>query len=108
MKPQKKVNYSKIIQSFLKACGFECIDSGGFCEFLKEIKGDDLYVYQINGEDISQITTPNELVIFSENGKDPDKTPMYRYCKEYPNFKSMVEGESKRGIDFSKGNIKTL
>lgn len=106
---KKRVKTSKDIRSFLKACSFEpCTSGNGCCEYLKEISGDNLYVYQINAEAITDILFVDEKVFFSENGKDPSITPMYRYSVEYPNLKAMVEEETKRGIDFSGGLEKWL
>lgn len=102
---RKIVKTQKQIRTFLMDCGFEPAwpTGHGLQSYMKEIKGDHLYEYQINGCDISDIETIDEIVFFTENGIDPDKTPMYRYSVEYPNLKAMVEAESKRGIDFSRG-----
>lgn len=105
VKVKKIIKTKKDIQTFLITCGFERFNSiySGVCEYLKDIQGDDIYVYQINGEGITDIESPDEMVIFCENGKNPSITPMYRYSKEYQNLKAMVEAESNRGIDFSGG-----
>lgn len=102
---KKEIKTQKDIRQFLIDCGFDPLwsDEHVLQEYLKEIKDDDLYVYQINGDGISDIENLDDTVYFSENGKDPSITPMYRYSAEYPNLKAMVEAESKRGIDFSKG-----
>lgn len=108
-KKKQKIKDNKGIQKFLAICGFARISyNGTFCEYHKEIKGDDIYDYQINGLDISDIDTIDEPCIFSENGIEPSETPMYRYSQEYPDFRSMIKGESKRGVDFSKGLKKYL
>lgn len=103
----RSVKTGRQIETFLKAAGFTYLASkrdmanpyGSGCGcFVKEIKGNKDYVYQINGVGISEIESINEPVLFSENGCDPVKTPMYRYSKEYPDFYSMVRNESKRGV----------
>lgn len=99
---KKIVKTKKDIRSFLIASGFKpawCKESVTQ-EYIKPIADEDLYVYQINGEDITDIESLDEPVFFSENGKDPAETPMYRYSKQYPNLKAMVEGERKRGVVF--------
>lgn len=98
----KIITTKKNIRSFLIASGFKpawCKESVTQ-EYIKPIADEDLYVYQINGEDITDIESLEEPVLFSENGKDPIETPMYRYSEKYPNLKAMVDGEIKRGVIF--------
>lgn len=108
---KRMIKTPKSIVLFLRDCGFDCGHSkqdgknpyaSGICEFWKEIKGDDKYCFQINGEGLSEIKSVNEPVYFSINGKDPSITPMYKRCTLYPNFKSLIESENKL-VDFSKG-----
>lgn len=105
VKARKIIKTQKDIRTFLIDCGFKPAWSEGnwLQAYMKKIKDEDLYEYQINGCDISDIETLDETVFFTENGIDPSITWMYRYSEEYPNLKAMVEAETKRGIDFSGG-----
>lgn len=108
------IKNAKNIEMFLRDCGFDyfaslgkrgCPYPSGCCEYLADIKDNKqfdntLYCFQVNGQGLSEITSVDEPVIFSVNGKDPSITPMYAYSKEYPNLKAMIEGESDK-VDFS-------
>lgn len=105
VRARKIVKTQKDIQSFLIACGFNRSYSyiNNIGHYLRDIEGDDLYIHQIDGEGLQDIESIDSPVTFTENGKDSSITPLFRYSVEYPNLKTMVEAESKRGIDFSGG-----
>ncbi len=95
MKQQIKI--AADIRRFLGLCGFQYTAAGNGChEFTKEKKGDKLYCYQINGEGLAEIKSPNEKIIFSINGIDPSVTPLAIYTKEYPNLQALVDGEKEK------------
>lgn len=100
----KNINTAEQAEKFLKDCGFIGYHSvfSGVGEYIADKENDELYCYQINGEDITRVADLNEAVIFTINGKDPSITPLYSYSKEYYNFKEMIDGEKHRNI-FNEG-----
>lgn len=95
----KNLNTAEQAEQFLKDCGFKHLAPlSGIHEYIREKEGDKEYCFQINGADLSNIESFNEIVVFTINGIDTSTTPMYCYIKQYPNFKAMIDGEKHRNI----------
>lgn len=105
---QRTIKTAKNIEMFLRECGFEYFASlskfgyrypSGVCEYTMT---DSKYLYQINGEGISEIETPNDetwITIYPlTNNPNWEK---YTYQKKYHSFTDLITKERK--VNFSSG-----